>query len=172
MIILRFVTSDDTAISRGIQFAQGGFWCSHVEAVMPEGTLLGAHLQGGVQNRPADYDATEWTREEVVAVPATEAQTAAFHEFMRAEIGKPYDLTAIAAFVARRNWQEPDSWFCSELVMAMLEKAAVVPVQAAGSPPTLPTEVNHITPRDCRLIVAAIGGASSGITSRATEETK
>lgn len=162
MIRLRFVTGDRSAISRAIQFAQYGFWCSHVEAVMPEGTLLGAHADGGVQNRAVDYDAREWTRQEFVDLPADAEQTDGFYCLMRAEIGKPYDLTAIAAFVARRSWQEPDSWFCSELVMAMLEKIGVVTV--------VPTEVNHLTPRDCRLIVAAAGGTTSGVVLRATEE--
>lgn len=87
MIRLRFVTSDRTVISLAIQFAQYGFWASHVEAVMPEGTLLGAHAEGGVMNRPCDYDAGQWTRQEFVDFPATADQTDGFHCFMRAEIG-------------------------------------------------------------------------------------
>lgn len=34
----------------------------------------------------------------------------------RSQIGKPYDKTAILGFVANRDWQEDDSWFCSELI--------------------------------------------------------
>ena len=33
----------------------------------------------------------------------------------RSQIGKPYDLTAIFGMLARRDWQEADAWFCSEL---------------------------------------------------------
>lgn len=32
------------------------------------------------------------------------------------QVGKPYDLTALVGMAMRRNWQEDDSWFCSELV--------------------------------------------------------
>lgn len=32
------------------------------------------------------------------------------------QIGKPYDYTAILGLGLHRDWQEDDSWFCSELV--------------------------------------------------------
>lgn len=35
---------------------------------------------------------------------------------------KPYDLSAIACFALHRDWQEQDSWFCSELVAGCLEQ--------------------------------------------------
>ena len=34
----------------------------------------------------------------------------------RSQVGKPYDIGAIFGFVARRNWEKTDKWFCSELV--------------------------------------------------------
>lgn len=40
----------------------------------------------------------------------------------RSQVGKPYDVTAIFGFLTRRNWQDPDSWFCSELVAWAFEK--------------------------------------------------
>lgn len=144
---LRFVTSGNTAISKMIQFAQYGFWASHVEAVMPDGTLLGAHIDGGVQARPHDYDTTVFTHELFVDLPSTPDMDDKFHDFLRSQVGKPYDVTAIAAFVARRDWQEHDSWFCSELIAAAL-------VQCDWFTSPLATEFNHITPRDLLLIVS------------------
>ena len=32
------------------------------------------------------------------------------------QIGKPYDWRALFGFLFHRDWTEPDSWFCSELV--------------------------------------------------------
>ena len=32
------------------------------------------------------------------------------------QVGKPYDWRALFGFLFRRDWQERDSWFCSELV--------------------------------------------------------
>ncbi|MGZ5029020.1 MAG: YiiX/YebB-like N1pC/P60 family cysteine hydrolase [Methylobacter sp.] len=34
----------------------------------------------------------------------------------RSQVGKPYDLTGILGLGLHRDWQETDSWFCSELV--------------------------------------------------------
>lgn len=146
MIRLRFVT-DASLVSTAIRTAQFGFWATHVEAVMPDGTLLGAHYDGGVQARAADYDRGTFTREQFVDLPATVEQTDGFHAFLRAQVGKPYDVEAIAAFVARRDWQEPDAWFCSEL-----QAAALVDCGWFASP--LATEFSHITPRDLLLIVS------------------
>ncbi len=59
--------------------------------------------------------------------------------FAHAQVGKPYDYTAIAGFLARRDWREDDSWFCSELQAAAFE---------AGRRPLLnPTiSINRISP--------------------------
>src|SRR3990167_2824552 len=98
MIQLRFVTTDTSSISRMIQFSQYGFWASHVEAVMPDGALLGAHVEDGVQSRPSTYDTKQFTRQLFVELPADDAMTETFHKFLKEQIGKPYDKTAIAAF--------------------------------------------------------------------------
>jgi hypothetical protein len=146
MIRVRFVTTEDP-VSAGISFAEYGFWATHAEAVMPDGTLLGAHYDGGVQARPSDYDKGKFKRQGIVEIPADDTTTNRFHAFMTSQVGKPYDITAIAAFVARRDWREPDSWFCSELVAAGLEDAGWFAAPLA-------TEVNHLTPRDLLLIIS------------------
>lgn len=35
--------------------------------------------------------------------------------WLESQIHKRYDWTALIGFLFRRNWQEPDAWFCSEL---------------------------------------------------------
>lgn len=32
------------------------------------------------------------------------------------QVGKPYDWSTIAGIALRRDWQQEDAWFCSELV--------------------------------------------------------
>jgi hypothetical protein len=146
MITLRFVTGHDV-ISDGIRTWEYGFWATHTEALMPDGTLLGAHIDGGVQARPHGYDAKTMTKELYVQLPATAEQTDAFHAFLRAQLGKPYDTLGIAGIVAERDWRADDSWFCSELIAAAL-------CNCGRFPPTLATEFNHVTPRDVLLIVS------------------
>ena len=146
MLTIRFVTCSDP-VSEGIRRFEYGFWATHCEALMPDGTLLGAHAEGGVKARPRDYDKSEFTRELYVSIPATPAQTDAFHSFLRAQVDKPYDFLAIAGLALQRDWQNEDAWFCSELQAAALCRCGVFP-------PHLATEFSHVTPRDVLLILS------------------
>ena len=148
MITIRFVGGNDF-ISGWIRRAEYGFWATHVETLMPDGTLLGAHASGGVQARPKDYDKGEFSKELFVPIPATPEQTNAFHTFLRAQIGKLYDFAAIVGIVAQRDWQNDKAWMCSELVSAGLCQKKV-----GIFPPHLATELNRVTPRDLLLIVS------------------
>jgi uncharacterized protein YycO len=114
---------------------------------MPDGALLGAHASGGVMARDHDYDKGRFTREMYVSIPATPEQTDSFHQFLREQVGKPYDFKGIAGIALGRDWQEPDSWFCSELIAAALCHSGVFP-------PRLATEFNFVTPRDVLLILS------------------
>lgn len=153
-VVLRFVGGDNNFVSRAIRADSGGFWCVHVETLSPEGTLIGAHMDGGVQARARDYDAGTFNREEYVTVPVTQAQADAFYAFMRAQVGKPYDMEVIAALAAsvvigERDWREDDSWICSEVIAAGLESPGIIP--------RVVVDINHLTPRDDRLILSALG---------------
>jgi hypothetical protein len=146
MINLRFVTCNDP-ISAAIRAGEYGFGYSHTEAVMPDGTLLGAHYDGGVQARPKGYDAGTMQRELIVSLPTDATTEQKFLDFLRAQLGKPYDVEAIAALVAERDWRKPDAWFCSELQAAALE--------AAGYMLPLAADVAKITPRDLLILLSA-----------------
>lgn len=148
LITIRFVGGNDL-ISRGIRLVEYGFWATHVETLMPDGTLLGAHASGGVQARPKDYDKGKFSKELFLPIPATPQQTDAFHTFLRTQIGRPYDFEAIVGIVAQRDWQNDKAWMCSELVAAGLCQDNV-----GIFPPHLATEFNHVTPRDLLLIVS------------------
>jgi hypothetical protein len=142
---IRFVTCDDI-VSAAIRGAEYGFWASHVEALMPDGKLLGAHYDGGVLERDVGYDAGIMARELYVPLPMPADREAKFYDFLRSQLGKAYDVEAIAAIVSQRDWRAPDSWFCSELQAAALE--------ACGYLPTLAADVAKITPRDLLLILS------------------
>lgn len=152
-ITLRFVTDNDL-VSAAIRGGEMGFWASHVEALTPDGALLGAHYDGGVQARSGDYDAGIWTRQLFVDVPATGAQEAAFYGFLEAQIGKPYDMSAIGEMALGAlggeapSWPSSPSWICSALQTAALLTAGVV--RAA------PATVRLATPRDVLCMCAAL----------------
>ncbi len=151
MVTLQFVCGSDLS-SRAISwFSQGHL--SHVDAVMPNGELLGARsdvirgIPAGVQIRPPNYETV--VRRVRMSLECTVASEKAFYKFLLGEIGKPYDKTAIVAFVFNRDWRAPDSWFCSELQMRGLERS--------GLCEPLYLDVNKITPVECAVVATAIG---------------
>ena len=121
-------------------------WASHVDAVLPnpnagyeKHNLLGAKLLGGVCFRPN----VGFTKTLRVTLPATYTQTKRFKDFMMAQVGKPYDLNGIYSFMINRDWRADDSWYCSEIIAAGLEKSGFL---------KYPLYTSQITPQNLLLI--------------------
>lgn len=55
------------------------------------------------------------------------------------QIGKPYDWTALFGLLLHRDWQEDDSWFCSELVAWAFAQG--------GDPLFRPEALHRVTPQ-------------------------
>jgi uncharacterized protein YycO len=91
---------------------------SHVDAILPDGSLFGARPIGGVAARPQRYH--DFTRVLSVDLPCDEIISDKFLAFLGKQAGKPYDWRACITFLKSRQWQEDDSWFCSELIAAAL----------------------------------------------------
>lgn len=91
---------------------------SHVGCRIDDQVIDSAFAQGGVLEH--DYDAWIGRREVVAEVPVELVPGAAelADRWLRSQIGKPYDWSAIVGFLAWRDWNEPDSWYCSELAAA------------------------------------------------------
>lgn len=152
----RFITlqfcSFNSLIGQAIEwFTQGTV--GHVDAVLPDGSLLGAQYQddlggqpSGVQIRSAGYGDLQGPLR--VSLAATDAQADTFWSFLTAQLGKPYDITAILAFVRGRNWRRADAWFCSELIAAGLEHTGIFPAPLAAP-------ANKITPAGLLLVCSA-----------------
>jgi hypothetical protein len=132
----------------------GGGRFSHVDTVLDDGRLLGARndrrggCPRGVQVRPPGY--TDFIIREVMAVPVTVEQKAAYLDFLRNQVGKPYDSRALWGFVFNRDWHRADRWICSELVAAGAEQARIIP--------HLYFAVYQITPGALALAMSAVGG--------------
>jgi uncharacterized protein YycO len=148
---LQFSTKNDFG-GDAIRFFDHGKY-SHVDAILSDGSLLGARndllagIPPGVRIRPADYDT--FTLVKRVSLACSDAQAAQFDSFLRSQIGKPYDMTAIIAFVVGRDWRSEDSWFCSELAAAAMESAGIFPYKLADT-------FNKITPADLLLAISVL----------------
>ena len=131
---------------------------SHVDVITPQGKLRGAlsttigGVAPGYRDRPADYGIHNWCVRTVFTLPVTEKQEKKYWEFSNRQLGKPYDSRGIAGFVfGKRNWREPDSWFCSEEVQANCEYADI-------SPPMY-ENANRVDPGDLAFILCALGAS-------------
>lgn len=139
-------------VSRSIAWFSSGHF-SHVDIVLPDGTLLGARSDNadgvkGVAIRRSDYEV--WHKRVVFSIPCTDLQHEAAYDFARKQVGKPYDHTAILGFIFNRAWMDSDSWYCAELAMAMLEHVKLIgPLYLAA---------NKITPVAAALAVSAHRG--------------
>lgn len=122
-ITLQFVAGDGIGAELIEWFSAGDF--SHVDIVMPDGSLLGARLDGGVRIRSANYQT--FHKRAVAVLDRGQSVSDAFIAAAVSQIGKPYDKTAIIGFAAGRDWREDDSWFCSELAAWALEQANTFP---------------------------------------------
>lgn len=136
MVRLQFVLGRSVS-SRAIAWFGGENRFSHIDSVLPDGSLLGARSDRvggkppGVQIRPPNYE--PWARKVVMELPSTDMQAAIWLSFLLGEIGKPYDHSLIWGFAlgttfgVPRNWREVDSWICSELAARALEVSGIVP---------------------------------------------
>ena len=129
MITLQFVRAPGLGSSLISAYERG--WPSHVDAVLPDGRLLGARsdvlagVPAGVQIRPADYEQVSETRRIILTA---DAQTQLkFWAFLQSKIGAPYDTQAIFAFPFNQDWGSPDSFICSGLQAAALAASGWFP---------------------------------------------
>jgi uncharacterized protein YycO len=152
MIRFQFVLGRGLSSQAIAWYSSGHF--SHVDALLPDGTLLGARsdtigrVPPGVQMRPAFYET--WKERVVMCMDCTYEQETRFWDFLKSQIGKPYDMTAIWGFLAGRDWRDEDSWYCSELLTAAIEESGVCPV--------LYTPRNKVTPAGLATVTSALGG--------------
>lgn len=109
---------------------------SHV-ALVAGPHVIEAVALGGVRQASKAYAIQRASDYCLVDMPTHNAQ--AIIDAARSQIGKPYDWTAVAGLGLRRDWQEDDSWFCSELVAWSADQA--------GEPWFRPDALRRITPQ-------------------------
>ena len=111
---LLFVTSPGPS-SLLIRAFEGGL-SSHV-GILHDNTVIDTTFRHGVRS----WSIEEFNKHHTIItnisfkVPNEELGI----QFLKAQIGKPYDWTALAGFLMWRDWSETDSWYCSELAIAM-----------------------------------------------------
>ncbi|TCP13774.1 permuted papain-like amidase YaeF/Yiix C92 family enzyme [Crenobacter luteus] len=117
--------------------ARAGGPFSHVALVDGEHVVEAVAGKGVVRRTLAEALAgvSRWALMTVPHASPEEVLAAA-----RSQLGRPYDWSGIAGVGVDRDWQEPDSWFCSELVAWAFEQA--------GTPLVRADAVSRVTPQN------------------------
>jgi uncharacterized protein YycO len=109
---------------------------SHV-AISKDGQVIEATFWHGVRQVPEEDFIKKY--KEVLHCHVNNVDDEKAWKFASEQVGKPYDYTALFGLLFRKNWQEPDSYFCSELVACAL---------IAGGIEVIRRESPRVTPQD------------------------
>ena len=120
MIIVRLVLHNDL-LSKGIIFRTNGEY-AHAEAITPQGTIIGSYAEGGVQERPLDYDKGNYEKELLLLLNATSEQSDKFYHYLRAPevLGEKYGFIDILGFASGLHIHIPHEVICSALITLSL----------------------------------------------------
>lgn len=113
-IQLLFVTKDDI-VSRLIRWFTWSDW-SHVELILSDNHVIGSTWKAGVRRTYMAEALAGVTKASIYAIECDEESAHVFTAAVLRQEGKPYDLGAVFGFVFRKNWQDVNKWFCSELI--------------------------------------------------------
>lgn len=126
--------------SLAIRLGTWSAW-SHVDLVDdrgPEPVLIGAVAPSGVVAIPMRERLAQARRAALVEFQVRDREGVL--DAAVSQLGKSYDWSGVAGIALReRDWQEPDSWFCSELIAWAFG--------AAGQPLFRADEVSRVTPQ-------------------------
>lgn len=93
---------------------------SHV-ALIDGDSVLEAVAFHGVRRRPLGEAIADSSKAAIVTFACDNPDNAIAYAV--SQLGKPYDWTALVGLGLHRDWQEDDSWFCSEYFAACMQKA-------------------------------------------------
>ncbi len=157
MTTLRFV--EQTGIFKELcSIAEYGARIDHCDAVSNEGTYIGAHLLGGVQELKPGYDNGQIRQEIFVHLNMTEEQEDRFFARLRSHLHEPYDPIAVLYFwgpFADRNWHDPGAWECTSFIVDGL-------IYCGWLPENKMVPAGRLTPRDLYYLTSTLEAMANG----------
>ena len=116
---------------------------------MRGGTVIGAFAEGGVQERPLDYDGGNFAREILFELPADDEMSARFEHYLRSPrvLGEPYDYPGIGNFV-HPGWDMHAGHhaFCSDLIHLALRGVGTEDSAPRWWPRPMPIPGHYVSP--------------------------
>lgn len=96
---------------------------NHTAIWFDDDTVVEALAYSGVRCVSYERFKKAFPNHEIIQIGVPEEFKA--RKFALEQVGKKYDWTAIFSLIFQRKWQEPDSWFCSELSEAIIQSGGV-----------------------------------------------
>jgi hypothetical protein len=155
-IVLQFSRPDDFGrsphsrmISAAICKATRSEIC-HVDIEMPGGSLIGAHIEDGILERPFNYQ--PWALRIRVAIPTTSGQQQDVYAYARSKIGTPYDVESIIGIASGdARFHDPGKLICSSFAALAVDlKSRIVRVAK---------DYWQVSPEELRIAATATFGA-------------
>lgn len=101
---------------------RAGTWSAWSHVALVDGDQVIESVMGrGVRRVPLYAAIRRASRHALVSLPAR--NPALIVAAAAEQLGKPYDYTAILGLGVRRDWQQENAWFCSELVAWSFQQA-------------------------------------------------
>lgn len=104
------LATESDPVSAFIRWYTWSNW-SHIDFVLPSGSLLGARQDGGVQIRQPGY--VEFTHTLVLEAPDAPDD---IYEHALKQVGKPYSKETILGLAVRQDYGDDSEFDCSEFV--------------------------------------------------------
>lgn len=123
--------------AKALQLGLMSRW-NHV-GIEVDGMIYDATFKDGVAVRSIDSFCKYSKNVEAITLELPDEDKAV--AFLMDQVGKPYDWKAICAFPFRKNWNNHDAWFCSELGAEFCIQGGI----------RLRLDPNRVTPRDLYL---------------------
>lgn len=87
---------------------------SHVAILDDDGFIYDSTLLSGVRRIHFDEWKTHYTNLDFTIFPVKNRQKV--FEWLSTQVGKRYDALGIFSFILRKNYEDKNKWFCSEIV--------------------------------------------------------
>lgn len=141
---IRFVNSNGFVAS-AIDWATDSLF-DHAEIETETGSWIGAHDDGGVQERPADY--LQPTREYRYAIPCTDEQYEKAMTFAKSKIGTQYNFSDIGGLLFHdRKLNNPHAVICSQFTLMAARVGGIQMLNVlAGFEHLVTPETLHLSP--------------------------
>lgn len=138
MIKFRFIT--DPGFSSWLIRWWSDSEYSHVDLALPDGTFLGARLDGGVQIRPNDYILP--TKELWLGLELGTDLESKIYDYAKSKIGTPYDWRNILSFGFDQDYHSGEhGYICSVFAYDILKAFNVQPIRLAYSSQCTPGDL-------------------------------